>query len=88
MESQEHKTINDLRRTRIDITADILRFANEGTKKTHLLYGCNLSYNQLQAYLKLLMDMGLLESRSDLFKTTSKGLKFLDAYRILATIMT
>jgi predicted transcriptional regulator len=29
-----------------------------------------------------------LESRSDLFKTTSKGLKFLDAYRILATIMT
>jgi predicted transcriptional regulator len=88
MESQEHDVIQDIRRTRIDITADILHFASEGTKKTRIMYRCNLSHNQLQAYLKLLLDMELLASRSELFKTTAKGLEFLDAYRVLTTLMT
>lgn len=88
MESQKHDLIDDFRRSRIDITADILRLANRGTKKTRILYGCNLSYNQLQAYLKLLLRMELLVSREDLFETTAKGLEFLDAYNALTTLMT
>jgi len=88
MESQEHNVRYDLRRSRIDITANILRLANEGTKKTHIMYRCNLSHSQLQAYLKLLLGMGFLVSHSDLFKTTAKGLKFLNAYRTLRALMT
>jgi predicted transcriptional regulator len=88
MESQENKVMHDLRRSRIDITADILRLANEGVRKTRIMYRCNLSYYQLQAYLKLLMDMELLVSQSDLFKTTAKGLEFLEAYGTLTTLMT
>ena len=88
MESQEHNVRYDLRRSRIDITANILRLANEGTKKTHIIYRCNLSHSQLQAYLKLLLGMGFLVSHSDLFKTTAKGLKFLNAYRTLRALMT
>lgn len=88
MESQEHKVKHDLRRSRIDITANILRLANEGTKKTHIMYKCNLSHSQLQAYLKLLLGMGFLVSHLDLFKTTEKGLKFLNAYRTLRALMT
>lgn len=88
MESQKHDFMNDFRRSRIDITADILRFANAGTKKTRILYGCNLSYSQLQAYLKLLLSMELLVYREDVFKTTTKGLEFLEAYSALNTIMT
>jgi len=87
MESQEHKVRYDLRRSRIDITANILRLANKGTKKTHIMYKCNLSHRQLQAYLKLLLGMGFLVYHSDLFKTTAKGLKFLNAYRTLRALM-
>lgn len=74
--------------------ANILREADKDTKKTHLLYRCNLSHKQLHAYLQVLDDMGLLESHSDkddsslkYFRTTSKGLEFLDAYNTLKNLM-
>jgi len=75
-------------RSRIDIMASVLNEAREGTRKTRIMYRCNLSHKQLQAYLKLLLGMGLLESPSDLFKTTAKGRKFVDAYRTLKALMT
>ena len=83
------------KRSDIDIMASILNEAHKGARKTHIMYRCNLSHRQLQVYLKLLLGMGLLASHSDknsgkldLFKTTAKGLKFLDAYRILKALMT
>ncbi len=83
------------KRSDIDIMARILNEAHEGAKKTHIMYRCNLSYRQLQVYLKLLLGIGLLVSRSekdsselDLFETTAKGFKFLDAYRTLKALMT
>ena len=43
---------------------------------------------QLQVYLKLLLGMELLTFNPDLYKTTAKGLEFLDAYRTLKALMT
>ncbi len=83
------------KRSDIDIMANILSEANTGTKKTRIMYRCNLSHSQLQVYLQILRDMEFLASHSkkecaklNYFKTTSKGLKFLDAYRALKSLMT
>jgi predicted transcriptional regulator len=76
------------KRSDIEIMASILKEAYKGARKTRIMYRCNLSYRQLQVYLKLLFGMGFLASHSDSFKTTAKGLKFLDAYRTLKALMT
>ena len=76
------------KRSDIDIMASILSEAHRGARKTRIMYRCNLSHRQLQAYLKLLSGMELLASRSDIFKTTAKGSKFVDAYRTLKALMT
>ena len=83
------------KRSDIDIMANILNEAHEGTKKTRIMYRCNLSHRQLQVYLNLLLGMGFLAFHSekdsnehDLFKTTFKGHKFVDAYRALKVLMT
>lgn len=85
-----------LHRSRIDIIANILQVANEGVRKTHIMYQCNLSFRQLQAYLDLLVDMGFLESvalktenqsDSHLFETTRKGKAFIQAYHNLKALL-
>jgi predicted transcriptional regulator len=75
------------KRSRIDIMADILGETLKGARKTHIMYNCNLSHNQLHAYLKLLLAMEFLELRSKVYKATAKGLKFLDAYLTLEALM-
>ena len=84
----------DRKRSDIDIMANILSEANKGTKKTRIMYRCNLSHRQLQVYLQILLDTRLLAShpnkgpaRLNYFRTTSKGFKFLDAYRALKSLM-
>jgi predicted transcriptional regulator len=83
------------KRSDLDIMASILKEAHKGARKTRVMYRCNLSHRQLQVYLKLLLGMGFLVVQSDkdsgeldLFRTTAKGLKFLDAYRTLKALMT
>ena len=82
------------KRSDLDIMANILSAANKGTKKTRIMYRCNLSHKQLQVYLKLLLEMEFLEPHSkeggklNYFITTSKGCKFLDAYHTLKGLMT
>lgn len=81
-------------RSRTDIMAAILNQATEDTRKTRIMYRCNLSHRQLRSYLKLLLGMGLLKSFSEkeksdteLFETTRKGKEFLLAYRKLKALM-
>jgi predicted transcriptional regulator len=83
------------KRNDIDIMANILSEANKSTKKTRIMYKCNLSHSQLQLYLQILHNMRFLMSHSkkedaklNYFKTTPKGFKFLDAYRTLKSLMT
>jgi predicted transcriptional regulator len=82
------------KRSDIDIMTDILVEADKGIKKTHIMYRCNLSHSQLNAYLRTLCDMGFLTPYQDkenselkCFRATTKGLKFLDAYRALLRLM-
>jgi len=51
------------KRSNIEIIADILRLGK--ASKTDILYGCDLSYTQLQKYLRFLVARGLLELGED-----------------------
>ena len=91
--SEPHRLVR--KRSDIDIMANILSVAKKGTKKTRIMYRCNLSHSQLQVYLQILREMEFLASHSkkedaklNYFKTTSKGFEFLDAYCVLKSLMT
>jgi len=77
-------------RNRIEIICQILEVANGGvTKKIEIMYKANLSYTQLKEYVMLLAESDLLRYDLDkqTFRTTEKGLRFLDAYNHMDAVM-
>ena len=70
-------------RSRIDIISKILQAANGGgAAKTKIMYQAFLSYAQMKDYLMLLTQNDLLsyDLNTRTFKTTEKGLRFLETY--------
>lgn len=80
-------------RGRMDIIADILNEAKRGTKKTRIMYMCNLSFRQLRVYLDFLLKKKFLslivspEENSRFYRTTKKGFAFLEAYKNLQAVI-
>jgi predicted transcriptional regulator len=73
-------------RSRIQIAADILEIAKDGSRKTKIMYLGNLSFDLLQKYLDMLVNYDLLEVRGGPDKSyvaTEKGKQFLMDYREL-----
>ena len=69
-------------RSRTEIMSKILNDANgSGATRTKIMYGAFLSYAQMKDYLTVLTQNGLLSYELDTrtFKTTEKGLRFLEA---------
>jgi predicted transcriptional regulator len=67
-------------RSRTELLASMLTTAIvRPATKTRIMYTSFLSYGQLQDYLSLLIDNGLLkhDKTSQTYSTTEKGLKFL-----------
>jgi len=77
-------------RSRTDIVSQILDAANGGTTKTRIMYKAYLSYAQLKEYLTVLVENGLLEyaKETETFKTTEKGIKFLNIYNKMDEFVT
>jgi len=79
------------RRDRHEIVAEILTIAIGGMIKTHIMYRAKLSYSQINDYLPLLVDKGLLENtnvlrmgqRTKIYKTTQKGLEFIESLKAI-----
>ena len=70
-------------RSRIQIAADILEIAKEGSRKTKIMYLGNLSFDLLQKYLEMLVNYELLEvhgSPDKSYIATEKGKQFLEDY--------
>jgi len=71
-------------RDRLRIMAEILDYAKEGILKTQLMYKANLSFLQVGEYLNLLVRIRCLgvfrKGGHDVFKTTEKGLVYLNSY--------
>lgn len=63
----------NIRRSRIDITLDILSIAAKGAKKTEIVYGANLNSNITNKYLDMLKQKDLIKQQDNIFMTTDKG---------------
>ena len=62
-----------MKRSRTDIAVDILKVANNGAKKTHIIYEVNLNFNIVHKYLEMLKEKELIRHENGLFITTDKG---------------
>ncbi len=68
------------RRSNIQIIADMLRLGEAG--KTEIMYSANMSYFQLQKYLKFLLELKLIDkvalgNPSVSYRVTEKGFRLL-----------
>ena len=80
-----------VRRGRFEIINEILTLCRTPTQKTHILYKCNLSYDQLQKYLGFLIENDLLtffeKGGKSFYKTAKHGENFLDEHRNLVRFL-
>jgi len=65
-----------MRRNNLDIEADILDVAQQGSIKTWIVYRTNLNFNIVRKYIDGLISRGLLEQDGKLFFTTEKGKEY------------
>ena len=67
-------------RKRLEIVRDVLLAAEGSSKKTHIMYGANLSYKLVTRYLAAMTKAGLLRtSNNSSYLVTDEGKIFLGA---------
>ena len=80
------------RRDKLSIIAEILEIAKEGTLKTQIMYKANLSFAQLNDYLKFMLKNDLLRkfraNGKDVYTATEKGVDFLQRHFELTELLT
>jgi predicted transcriptional regulator len=73
------------RRDKLYIVAEILEIARDGSLKTQIMYRANLSFTQLNDYLRFMLKINLLErvleNDKQIYRATGKGVDFLQRYR-------
>jgi predicted transcriptional regulator len=71
-------------RNRMEIAAGILEIAKNCSRKTRIMYLGNLSFDLLQKYLDLLVNLGLLQTKPNekekIYVATEKGRQFLEDF--------
>lgn len=67
-------------RRRFQIIADIIGVAEQGAKKTKIMYLANLSYRLLTKYLADTVKIGFIEEGDGGYRSTDKGRIFLEKY--------
>jgi predicted transcriptional regulator len=79
------------RRDQLVIIAEIINIAKSGSSKTHIMFKANLSFKQLNQYLSILTETGLLEkSQTDgkeIYSATQKGLNFVEKQREIISLL-
>ena len=69
-----------MKRTNLDICADILKVSRGGAKKTHLVSKATLYVKSVKRYLDHLVDSEFLESDEGIFDLPEKGSQFIEKY--------
>jgi len=79
------------RRDKLCIIAEILEIAKEGSLKTQIMYRANLSFTQLNDYLKFMLKNTLLKKLTHrgkvIYAATEKGLDFLQRHCELTELL-
>ena len=83
--------IQPKRRDKLYIIGEILDIAKDGALKTQIMYRANLSFTQLNGYLKFVVGVHLLDKISvnnrDIYRINKKGLEFLERYREIQELL-
>jgi predicted transcriptional regulator len=79
--------VND-KRGETEIIYDLLLYAKNDIKKTHLMYKTNMTHKQFNKYLDALLEKGLIEKKDSsqygkIYFTTNKGIKVLESLDIV-----
>ena len=79
----------------LEIIEFILLLCENGARKTHVMYRCNLNSKQINQYLQFLLDSEMIQitrerpnSKRFIYKTTDLGKKFISHYKQLANLFT
>ncbi|HYX55348.1 MAG TPA: winged helix-turn-helix domain-containing protein [Nitrososphaeraceae archaeon] len=74
----------------LEIIEFILSMCENGARKTHVMYRCNLNSKQINEYLNFLLDCGMLEkiqerpnSKRSIYRTSDVGKNFIIRYKQL-----
>ncbi|MDQ3847802.1 MAG: winged helix-turn-helix domain-containing protein [Thermoproteota archaeon] len=71
-------------RSRTELASNILEAANGGATKSKIMYRAFLSHGQLKEYLQMLIQNDLMASDIEgIYRTTSKGIRYLETSRQL-----
>jgi len=79
------------RRGRLDIIGDILSLCQKPTQKTHIMYKCNMSFEQAGRYLDFLSSKNLVrpfyEAGKELYVVSEKGMSFIQMHQSLIDLL-
>ena len=79
--------MRELKRNQYDIAANIIEVAKQGkrggTRITEIMYGANLSWEQLQDYMDRMVSGGLLILEGKRYKPTGDAETWFDKYQDL-----
>lgn len=79
------------KRDKLRIIVEILEIAKDKALKTQIMYRANLSFTQLNDYLNFMLKTKLLErfvkDGKEFYRSTRKGLDFLQHYRELTELL-
>ncbi len=79
------------RRDKLVIMTEIVNIAKPGALKTQIMYKANLSFSQLNQYLKQLIQTNLLEKTAnngkEIYKATQKGLEFMEKQQEIISLL-
>lgn len=59
----QHELNIENNRGKLEIIADVVELCTSGIKKTHIMYKGNLSFDQINRYLRQLLNIGFVEQR-------------------------
>jgi predicted transcriptional regulator len=79
------------RRDKLYIIAEILEIAKDGVLKTQIMYRANLSFTQLNEYIRFMLKNELLNmiisNNKEVYKASVKGLNFLQRYHEITELL-
>lgn len=79
------------RRGKLEIMVDILKETCNPTKKTQIMYQCNMNFEQLKRYLRFMKFKGFIRINEKVgaitYQITEKGWNFVEKYEGLARLL-
>ncbi len=76
-----------VKRSRFETMYTILKICSKGSKKTHVMYRANLSHQQLEKYLAILIERNLLAIESGDYVTSLRGVVYIQKFDELQRFM-